>query len=165
MIGTLLCTRERRSEIIMRWLQYILKTFTLLLLLLSLVQCGIGKAAPTDQQIWEGYVAVTAQQALSPAETADAIARAQQEYRIWRLVDDGKITTQPSPTTSTPCMPEELRGQTQSAQGRVVLVRLVSKTDELHQIPLFFTKWDGIDDWFVNTPSEPAECYRLAVSL
>lgn len=146
----------------MRWLQYILKTLWLLLLLLSLVQCGISKAVPTDQQIWEGYVAVTAEHALSPAETADAIARAQQEYRIWRLVDEGKITTQPSPNTSTPCMPEELRGQPESAQGQVVLVHLVSKKDALHQIPLFFIKWDDIDDWFVNAPSDPAKCYRLA---
>ncbi|MCG8347039.1 MAG: hypothetical protein MI924_04590 [Chloroflexales bacterium] len=142
--------------------QYILKTSWLLLLLLSLVQCGIGKAAPTDQQIGEGYVAVTAKQALSPAEIVDAIAHAQQEYRIWRLVDDGKTTTQPFSTTSTFCLPEELRGQPESATGQVVLVRLVSKTDELRQIPLFFTKWDGVDDWFVKIPSEPAKCYRLA---
>ena len=146
----------------MRSLQHILKTLTLLLLLLSLVQCGIGKESPTDQQIWEGYVAVTAKKALSPADTANAIARAQQQYRIWRLVDDGKITTQPFPTTSASCLPEELRGQSQSAQGRVVLVRLVSKTDEQQMVPLFFTKWDGVDDWFVSTPSEPATCYRLA---
>jgi hypothetical protein len=145
----------------MHWLLYILKPFTLLVLLLSLVQCGIGKEEPTDQQIWEGYIAVTAKQALSPAGIADAVARAQQEYRIWRLVDDGKILTQPSPTPTTPCLPAELRGQAQSARGRVVLIHLVSRTDELHQIPLFFTQWDGIDDWFVNTPSASAECYRL----
>jgi hypothetical protein len=155
-------TREQHSEMIMQGVQYLLKTCWLLLFLLSLVQCSLGKVAPTDQQIWEGYVAVTAKQALSPAELADAIARAQQEYRIWRLVDDGKITTQPFPTTSAFCLPEELRGQPESATGQVVLVHLVSKTDELHQIPIFFTKWDGIDAWFVTISSERAKCYRLA---
>jgi hypothetical protein len=117
----------------------------------------MGREAPTDQQIWEGYVVLTTKQTLSPQETADAITRAQQQYRIWRLVNDSQTTD-----TDAFCLPEELGGQAQSTRARVVLVRLVSKTDELHQIPLFFTKWDGIDDWFVNTPSQPAECYRLA---
>lgn len=143
----------------MVWSHRIAQCCSVLVFVLFLAHCGTIQESLTDQHIWRGYVAVTTKQAVAAEGEAAAITRAQQHYQIWRLIDDGKTTD-----TAAFCLPEELRGQASSPQGRVVLIRLVSKTDEREMIPLFFTKWDGVDNWFVNSPSEPAQCYRLTSS-
>jgi hypothetical protein len=136
--------------------------YLLLIPLIYLVQCGPNQELLTDQQIWRGYIAVTTRQAVVPDEEDEAIARAQDQYFVWRLVNNGKVTTPSVQTTPNSCLPPELHGQEKSAQAHLVLVHIVSKKDENVHLPLFFTQWNGTTDWFVHTSSEPNQCYRIS---
>lgn len=131
-------------------------SITLAAVLLMISNCGFSEQWPSDEKIWEAFVYLRqSPPSLSPPDET-AVAEAQQQFMIERL-GIGDVFVQPSGQES--CLPDQLRGATQSIHGRSFRIRIFSKASTDDMTFLDFTRWDGVDGWWASTSTAPDKCY------